>query len=426
MLVSGTSPPRPPAGDLIVPTILLVGLLLGAPVQQGPTGLTSSEKSKATKIITRYFKEWDQQQRRAILKELEPLDHPSAADIRSFRKLSFKLARTGLPKQRGKSPFTCKHPDIDGTYIVRAPSRAKSGAKAGVFISLHGSGGSGGGIARVFGTPDSKLICVYPTTYKTRTGWNAEEGIQFVTAMLDELKRTYKVDTNRVYIAGHSMGGFGTWSIGGRFADLFAAAAPMAGGTWERGVLPNYRNLPLRVYNAEDDNIVRPRLAIRAFERINDELRPRYGGYPAEFHLYPPADRVGHGFPRKRGHDVKAIFSWMLKHERDPRPTRVVWEPALKWKRHFYWLHSQDGSGVIDASRKGNTFTISGGRGDLAILLNDKLCDLSKPVTVTDSTNDDQRQAFRGKPTLSLRVLVESIGLYNDPDMTYVAAVKVR
>ena len=406
--------------------ILALGLLLLGPVDTGTTGLTSSEKSKATRIITRYFKEWNPEKRAEILAELAPLDHPSASDVRSFTKACFKLVRTGLPRQKGKSPFICLHPDYAGPYVMRIPSRAKGGAKTGVFISLHGSGGSGPGMARIFGTPDSKLICVYPTVAEKRTGWTGPEGERFVTAILDELKRTYRIDTNRVYLAGHSMGGYGTWSVGGKHADLFAAAAPMAGGVYERGVVPNFRNLPLRVYNAEDDQRVKPDSSIRAFERIDQELRPRHGGYPAVFHLYPPKDRIGHGFPRKRGHDIRSIFAWMLEHRRDPRPEHVVWEPSLSWKRHFYWLFSARGSGVIDVRRDGNTFTVSGGRGDLWIQLDKKLCDLNKPVVVKERTRDGEREVFRGLPKLSLRVLVESVGVRNDPEMAYVARVRVR
>lgn len=406
--------------------ILVLGLLLSGPVAAEQTGLTSAEKSKATKIITRYFKEWDPEKRRAILAELEPLDHPSSADVRTLTKTCFKLARTGLPRQRGKNPYTCLHPEFAGTYVMRVPSRAKGGARSGVFISLHGSGGSGPGTERMFGLPDSKLICVYPTVTDTRTGWTRPKGERFVTAILDELKRTYRIDTNRVFLAGHSMGGFGTWSLGGKHADLFAAAAPMAGGTFERGVVPNYRNLALRVYNAENDQRVRPDSSMRAFERIDQELRPRYGGYPTVFHLYPAKDGIGHGFPKKRGHDRRAIFSWMLKHRRNPRPDRVVWEPSLRWKRHFYWLYSERGSGIIDVQRKGNTFTVSGGRGDLWIQLDKKLCDLGKHVVVKLLSDGDEQEVYNGIPKLSLRVLVESIGIRNDPEMVYVARVRAR
>lgn len=406
--------------------ILAITIALSPPPQVA-TGLSSSEKSKAVKIVTRYFKEWDREKRRVILAELEPLDHPSAADIRNFQKRCFKLARTALPRQKGKGPYKCLQPSIQGEYIARIPSSVRRGSgKAGVFLSLHGSGGTGRGTERAIGLPDSKLICVFPTVKERRGGWGDAKGQEFVIAILDELKRTYKVDTNRIYIAGHSMGGYGAWTIGGKHADLFAASAPMAGGTYEPGVVPNYRNLALRCYNAEDDPQVKPDMSIRAFERIDKQLRPKYGGYPAEFHLYPPADGIGHGFPKKRGHDVRAIIAWMLKHWRDPRPERVVWEPSLAWKNQFYWLHSTSRSGIADVQRKGNTLTVSGSVRDLSIQLNDKLCDLKKPVIVKRITREGEQEVFNGVPKLSLRVLVESIGEYNDPEMVFVARVPAR
>jgi predicted peptidase len=49
-----------------------------------------------------------------------------------------------------------------------------------------------------------------------------------------ELVRTeYAIDPRRIYLMGHSMGGFGTWWLGQKHAQLWAAIAPMS------GVLPN-------------------------------------------------------------------------------------------------------------------------------------------------------------------------------------------
>ncbi len=404
------------------PCIIALSLLLAS---AGP-GLNGSEKAQASKIIKRYFKEQDPAKRPAILAELEQLDHPSAADLKHFTKLCFKLVRTSGPKQKGKNPYGCTDRKFGGEYIMRVPSRAKRGSKTGIFFSLHGSGGSGPGTERHFGMPDSKLICVYPTVTNQRSGWTQPEGERFVLAIIDELKRTYRIDTNRIFVAGHSMGGFGSWHLGGKHADLFAAAGPMAGGTFGRGVVPNFRNLPLRVYNAEDDERVKPASSIRAFEQINKELRPHFGGYPAEFHLYPPKDRIGHGIPTKHGHDLRSIFQWMLKHTRNPRPDRVVWEPSLAWKRHFYWLRSEDGRGIIDVQRKGNTFTVAGGRGDLSIELDARLCDLKKPVIVKLMEDGQTNEVFNEVPKLSLRVLVESVSIRNDPEMIYLARIPVR
>ncbi|MAG56610.1 MAG: hypothetical protein CMJ83_10000 [Planctomycetes bacterium] len=411
--------------------ILALCLVIVSPAA-GPKGMTSSEKAKAKKIVARYFKERDDAKRAAILKELEPLDHPTFQDLKGLRKAYFKLARRGLPRVRGKNPHTCLHPDYPGTYTMRVPSRARSGTKTGVFISLHGGGegvGDGAQIERIFGLPDSKLICVYPTVVrKVTAAWNKAEGERYVVSILDELKRTYKIDTNRVYLAGHSMGGYGTWSIGGKHADLFAAASAMAGGTFERGIVPHYRNLPLWVYNAEDDNRVRPDSSKRAMKRIDEELRPRYGGYETVFHLYPRKDRIGHGFPKKSGHDVKSIFSWMLKRKRNPRPDRVVFEPTLRWKRRMYWVGADARSrGILEVRRAKNTFTVGAASGALSLYLDAKLCDLKKAVVVVKEDADGGKtEVFNAIPTPGLRVFVASIGTYNDPELASVARIRVE
>jgi predicted peptidase len=54
-----------------------------------------------------------------------------------------------------------------------------------------------------------------------------------VMNVLDLVRKEYTVDASRVYLMGHSMGGFGTWWLGQKYADTWAAIAPMS------GVLPN-------------------------------------------------------------------------------------------------------------------------------------------------------------------------------------------
>lgn len=56
---------------------------------------------------------------------------------------------------------------------------------------------------------------------------------QDVLNVLDLVKREYRVDPRRIYLMGHSMGGFGTWWLGQKHAATWAAIAPMS------GVLPN-------------------------------------------------------------------------------------------------------------------------------------------------------------------------------------------
>ena len=54
-----------------------------------------------------------------------------------------------------------------------------------------------------------------------------------VMNVLDIVQAEYAIDLDRIYLMGHSMGGFGAWWLGQKYADRWAAIAPMS------GVLPN-------------------------------------------------------------------------------------------------------------------------------------------------------------------------------------------
>ncbi len=56
----------------------------------------------------------------------------------------------------------------------------------------------------------------------------SEQDVLNVIALVE---REYQIDRNRVYLMGHSMGGFGAWYLGAKHADLWAAIAPMSGTT---------------------------------------------------------------------------------------------------------------------------------------------------------------------------------------------------
>lgn len=57
--------------------------------------------------------------------------------------------------------------------------------------------------------------------------WQVE--MDAVIALLDEVTAAYRADTDRIYVTGLSMGGFGTWSLGIAYPDRFAALVPICG-----------------------------------------------------------------------------------------------------------------------------------------------------------------------------------------------------
>ena len=55
-------------------------------------------------------------------------------------------------------------------------------------------------------------------------------GDQDVMRVIKLAKERFNIDPDRIYIKGDSMGGWGTWAVGTRHPDVFAAIAPIL--TW--------------------------------------------------------------------------------------------------------------------------------------------------------------------------------------------------
>jgi predicted peptidase len=76
-----------------------------------------------------------------------------------------------------------------------------------------------------------------------------------VMDLLDSLIQALPVDTNRLYVTGLSMGGFGTWDLISRYPHKFAAAIPMSGGG-DTTQVSKFRHLPVWDFHGEKDGTV--------------------------------------------------------------------------------------------------------------------------------------------------------------------------
>jgi predicted peptidase len=91
-----------------------------------------------------------------------------------------------------------------------------------------------------------------------------------VNDILDSLINNYSIDTNRIYITGLSMGGYGTWYMIIHYPNRFAAAVPMSGGgdTTKARVI---KNIPIWDFHGTKDNVVpvkASRRMIKALEEV--------------------------------------------------------------------------------------------------------------------------------------------------------------
>jgi hypothetical protein len=155
-------------------------------------------------------------------------------------------------------------------YPVTQPA-----GKLPLLISLHGAGGrkmslqeqlvrsaevKGLGLAELAG---KELILLEPNTADI---WRVES----LNTMLDYILENHpEVDTNRIYVMGHSMGGYGTWAWINQSADRFAAAAPCGFSAGDTGDVERLVNLPIWAMVGGDDKKDRVKGIKQMVERLN-------------------------------------------------------------------------------------------------------------------------------------------------------------
>jgi predicted peptidase len=102
--------------------------------------------------------------------------------------------------------------------------------------------------------------------------------------ILNELQRRFRIDPRRLYVAGQSMGGFGTWSVISAHPETFAAAIPLCGGGDETQAAKLTRMPIWAFHGAKDDavNVERSRSMIAAIGKAGGQ--PKYTEYPDEGH----------------------------------------------------------------------------------------------------------------------------------------------
>jgi predicted peptidase len=109
--------------------------------------------------------------------------------------------------------------------------------------------------------------------------------LKMVKEVLDEALANYPVDRNRIYIAGLSMGGMGTFDMLCRYPDLFAAAIPICGGV-DTGRLERVDiKTHLRIFHGDADTVVPVAFSREAYKVLKrNGVNVEYIEYPGVNH----------------------------------------------------------------------------------------------------------------------------------------------
>lgn len=386
------------------------------------------------------FENWNDAARAKLLERAKALDPVPEGSVREIRHILWKAARKHGQKLDATKPLETRFGKA-AFSVVNAPSG--DGTKTGLLIGLHGGGEGAGDKSEAQGTWSAplskyKLMGVFPQAiHLVHDAWNTVEGERFLLALIEMAKRTHDVDPDRVFFAGFSMGGTGSWFMAGRHPHLLAGALPFHGVIFAQpdnqsavierlhhGLVPNIRHVPLYYTTGSIDKNCKP-YSYEFAEKLLDELRAKHKGeYVTNFrcveglaHAYPP------GEPQK-------AFDWMLNRRRVTFPKSFTWENAREIQsvtagdrvlvRDFYWLRCEDPADYmqIEAGIEGQEIRLDIKRhvpSGFTVYLTKELVDTGKEVTL--KVNGGEK--FRGVLQPSLAAMLTSMADRFDRNAVY-------
>lgn len=85
---------------------------------------------------------------------------------------------------------------------------------------------------------------------------NRKGSLSVAIELVEKLVKEYSIDPDRIYVLGHSMGGFGSWNAIWARPDLFAAAIPTAGGLMPWKDWSRFAKVPVWTFHGTADPVV--------------------------------------------------------------------------------------------------------------------------------------------------------------------------
>lgn len=129
--------------------------------------------------------------------------------------------------------------------------------------------------------------------------------MELLHQLIRQLIKDEPVDSNRIYITGLSLGGYGTFDAISRYPGLFAAAVPVCGGG-DTAKVAEFAHIPIWIFHGSEDPLVDPHLSI---DMVNALVRAH--AHPG-FTLYPAS---GH-FSWLAAYSSPLLLEWMFRQHK--------------------------------------------------------------------------------------------------------------
>lgn len=207
---------------------------------------------------------------------------PVSATTARIQELSYQFE--GAPW----SSVVYENVGVEMEYQMYVPTTYDGSTAYPLMVLLHGLGSNPGGVIRYQGLTDLAeergYIVAAPMGYNSR-GWYGSRGTGRASnrgddgndpANLGDLSELdvmnvlamtlegYNIDRDRIYLAGHSMGGGGTWHLGIKYPDIWAGLGPVAPAIYTSpDALSAITHIPVIIIQGDEDRLVNVDIARR-------------------------------------------------------------------------------------------------------------------------------------------------------------------
>lgn len=200
--------------------------------------------------------------------------------------------------------------NIEGKYLLHLPVKYKDTNKNWpLLLFLHGAGERGNDLEMLKTHGPPKLVekgkefpfLVLSPQCSIGLCWTN----QYLDKLLTDIVEQYRIDTERIYITGLSMGGFGTWSLTIKYPKRFAAIAPICGGA-NPLMVKFIKHIPIWVFHGAKDRIVpieRSQEMVDAYTKL---------GVKVKFTVYPDAEHDSW----TETYENPELYKWFLEQSK--------------------------------------------------------------------------------------------------------------
>ncbi len=389
--------------------------------------------------VEAYLASGEEDRRRAALERIEPV-------AQGRRALFEAIVRHGpgpaSDVPRGVSTARAG----DAEYVRFVPESYSPDRPAPLVIALHGQGGNGAWAVDLLDDEAGRRgwrVAAPSADPERGLGWSTY-GVELVLAVLRDMKRTFRVDPERIYLDGVSMGGHAALALAGLAADEFAAVACRAGSgesffRLQGDSAADLRHVGVYMVHGASDVLVKPASAqgtARLLEAAGVDHVLRV--LPAKGHL---------DFAEENA----AVFDWLAAHRRPRYPERLDKTLAADRYGRAYWLsvdsiftrgetvrlklegpsgevfetiEVQRSPAVVHAELgRGNQIEVHADRvSTLRVALSGEMFDLDREVRI----RVDGKTRFEGKVERSVAYLLERCRVDAERDRLYWNEVTIR